>query len=181
MAGSSPAHIEEGYAEAYPPPAMESENDVSIHYTRLIRTIDRDHRRALHERDQQLASQRERLHEQDTIFRQQLRARDFIIDDLKTRIAHLESSAEAQVEEACHAVEDVWEARWKDRDFHLTERMRRMEAERQTVVERAVSERVDVWAKGWKARHAHLIRLLAAAGQVAQEDLARLDASPARL
>jgi hypothetical protein len=123
----TPIVHEEGYADTYPPPPMESENDISVHYTRLIRTIDRDNRKALHERDKEMATLRERLNEQDTIYRQQLRARDFIIDDLKNRIAHLESTTEATVERACNSIEDTWENRWKDRDFHLMERMQRLE------------------------------------------------------
>jgi hypothetical protein len=75
----SPVRIEEGHAGAESPPPMDTENDISIHYTRLIRSIDRDHRRALHERDQELAAMRERLNEVDQVYRQELRARDFTI------------------------------------------------------------------------------------------------------
>jgi hypothetical protein len=144
----SPARLEEGYAETYPPPSMETVNDISVHYTRLIRSIDRDHRKALHEQDKEMAKLRERLREQDTVYRQQLRGRDFIIDDLKSRIAHLETTTEAKVEKARNSVEDLWESRWKDRDFHLMERMRRMEADLQTAVERAVATRDKTWADG---------------------------------
>lgn len=181
ITANSPATIEEGFAETYPPPAMESENDISVHYTRLIRTIDRDHRRALHERDKEMASLRERLNEQDTIYRQQLRARDFIIDDLKSRITHLETTTEVAVERACHEVEDVWEGRWKERDFHLMERMRRIEAEMQIAVQRAVKERDGVWAKGWEAKYNRLMVRLEHADSVAHEVLERFDASPLSL
>ncbi len=172
----SPARLEEGYADTYPPPPMDSENDISVHYTRLIRTIDRDHRKALHERDKEMTTLRERLNEQDTIYRQQLRAQDFIIDDLKSRTAHLETTTEAIVEKACNSVEDVWENRWRDRDFHLMERTRRLEADLQVAVERAVAERDKVWAKGWATKYQQLIQRLEAAGQVSQHDLEDFDA-----
>jgi hypothetical protein len=174
----SPVRLEEGYADHYPPPPMESENDICVHYSRLIRTIDRDSRKALHERDKEMATLRERLNEQDIIYRQQLRSRDFIIDDLKSRIAHLETTTEASVEKACNAVEDLWENRWKDRDFHLRERMRRLETDLQLAVERAVAERDQVWAKGWATKYKQLIQRLENAVQVSQEDLEEFDATP---
>ena len=144
VVASSPAIVEEGYAETYPPPPMESENDISLHYTRLIRTIDRDHRKALHERDKEMATLRERLNEQDTIYRQQLRGRDLIIEDLKSRLAHLETTTAVIVEKACGSVEDLWEKRWKERDFHLMERMRRMEVDLQAAV-RSVAAQDKMW------------------------------------
>lgn len=174
----SPATHEEGYADVYPPPPMDSENDISVHYTRLVRTIDRDHRQALHERDKDMAKLRERLNEQDTIYRQQLRARDFIIDDLKSRIAYLETATAATVEKACNSVEDIWESRWKDRDFHLTERMRRLEAELPVAVEKAVAARDKLWAKGWAIKYRQLMRRLEDAGQVPQHGAAGVDANP---
>lgn len=173
----NPARLEGGSAGAYPPP-MESENDISVHYTRMIRLIDREHRKALHERDKEMASLRERLNEQDTIYRQQLRARDFIIDDLKSRLAHLETSTEATVEKACNSIEDMWESRWKDRDFHLTERMRRMETDLVVAVERTIAERDKVWSKGWATKYKQLIQRLQDAGQVTQDDIEKYDASP---
>lgn len=173
----SPTRLEEAYTDTYPPPPMESENDISMHYTRLIRTIDRDHRKVLHERDKEMATLRERLNEQDTVYRQQLRARDFIIDDLKSRIAHLETTTEARVEKACHSVEDVWENRWKDRDFHLMERMRRLEADLQLAVGRAVAERDNVWTKGWTTKYKQLIERLKEADQHPQHDLEQFDAN----
>lgn len=167
----SPARIEEGYADTYPPPPMDSENDVSVHYTRLIRTIDRDHRKALHERDKDIIALRGRLNEQDTIYQQELRGRDFIVDDLKKQIAHLESTTEARVERACNSVEDLWENRWKDRDFHLTERMRRMEMDLHNAVERAILERDQTWAKWWMMKYKQLVERLEQTGQLSQHDL----------
>ncbi|EXJ54281.1 hypothetical protein A1O7_09619 [Cladophialophora yegresii CBS 114405] len=113
--------------ESGTPLAMDDENDISLHYARMIRTLDAAHRKALLVKDKQVAELREKLNEKDIVLRQQLRAKDFIIDDLKKRLSNLEDNVEIMLEKARYQVEDLWEARWKDRDFHLRERMRRME------------------------------------------------------
>ncbi|RMD44109.1 hypothetical protein DV735_g1019, partial [Chaetothyriales sp. CBS 134920] len=113
--------------ETHPSVVDTTDNDISHHYTDLVRTLDREHRKALHEKDKELEQLRVRLHEIDTVYRQELRARDFMIDDLKQRLDHLQESQERRMEEARHEVEDLWESRWKQRDFHLRERMRRLE------------------------------------------------------
>jgi hypothetical protein len=132
-------------AASQPPESMDSENDVSNHYTRMIRFIDRDHRRALHARDKEMAELRERLNEKDIVYRQELRARDFLIEDLKKRLEHLEETTETEIERARNQVEDIWESRWKDRDFHLRERMQRMESEMQKTMETTIAEREAFW------------------------------------
>jgi hypothetical protein len=113
---------------------MDTENDISLHYARMMRKLDYDHRKALHLKDKELAELRERLHEKDTVLRQQLRMKDFVIDDLKTRLTNLQEEGEERLERARNQVEDLWETRWKDRDFHLRERMRRMEDDFQKIV-----------------------------------------------
>ena len=95
--------------------------EISQHYTRLIRTIDAEHRRTLHARDKELASLRSRLHEMDTVYRQELKLRDFIVDDLKQRLAHMEEGQEEAVEKARNEVEDVWERRWKEQERFIVE------------------------------------------------------------
>lgn len=130
----------------HPPEDMDSENDVSNHYTRMIRFIDRDHRRALHARDKEMAELRERLNEKDIVYRQELRARDFLVEDLKKRLDHLEETTETEIERARNQVEDLWESRWKDRDFHLRERMQRMESEMQKTMETTIAEREAFWS-----------------------------------
>ncbi|RMZ78527.1 hypothetical protein DV737_g3848, partial [Chaetothyriales sp. CBS 132003] len=92
-----------------------------------IPMLDREHRKALHEKDKELEQLRVRLNEIDTVYRQELRARDFMIDDLKKRLDHVQETQEQRMEQARHEVEDLWESRWKQRDFHLRERMRRLE------------------------------------------------------
>jgi hypothetical protein len=143
-------------AASHPPKAMDSENDVSNHYTRMIRFIDRDHRRALHARDKEMAELRERLNEKDIVYRQELRARDFLIEDLKKRLEHMEETTETEIERARNQVEDTWESRWKDRDFHLRERMQRMESEMQKTTETTIAEREAFW----KSKYEELRRRL---------------------
>lgn len=118
------------------PLPMDTENEISLHYARMMRKLDYAHRKMLHLKDKELAELRIKLHEKDTVLRQQLRAKDFIIDDLKMRLANLEENVETMLEKARHQVEDLWESRWKDRDFHLRERMRRIEEEAQKTIER---------------------------------------------
>ena len=110
-------------------PSMDSENDISLHYARMIRFVDKQHRRALHARDKEMEQLRNRLAELDTVYRQQLKAKDFIIEDLKKRLDYIEDSMDAKLERARNEVEDLWERRWKDRDFHLRERMSRLESQ----------------------------------------------------
>lgn len=138
--------FEEGHVETDIPPSMESENDISIHYTRLIRSIDREHRKALHQRDRELASMRERLNEVDQVYRKELKARDFTIEELRQGLARLEADIEGRIEKAQNAVEDVWEARWKDRDRGLTERMGKMKVNFQRDIDRAITSRDAEWA-----------------------------------
>jgi chromosome segregation ATPase len=95
----------------------------------MLRFIDKQHRRVLHARDKEMEKLRERLAEVDTVYRQQLKERDFKIEDLKKRLDHKRDSLEAKLEKARNEVEDVWERRWKDRDFHLRERMSRIESQ----------------------------------------------------
>jgi hypothetical protein len=119
-------HLQEGSGRT---PNMDNENDISLHYARMIRFVDKQHRRALHLRDKEMEELRIRMSNMDTVYRQQLRGRDFIIEDLKRRLRHAEDLMEAKIEAACNSVEDLWEKRWKDRDFHLRERMSRIESQ----------------------------------------------------
>lgn len=109
---------------------FDSENDISLHYTRTIRFIDRDHRRALHAKDKEITHLRERLNEVDLVYRQQLKAQDLVIDDLKKRLAHLEDTQEAMLEKARNQVEDLWEVRWKEQERHLLEKLRPLEGQK---------------------------------------------------
>ncbi|KAI1626122.1 hypothetical protein EDD37DRAFT_648567 [Exophiala viscosa] len=117
------------------PLPMDSENEISLHYARMMRKLDYGYRKALHLKDKEMAELRERLHEKDTVLRQQLRAKDFLLDDLKNRLTNLEENVQIMLEKARNEVEDLWESRWKDRDFHLRERMRRIEEDAQKTIQ----------------------------------------------
>ncbi|KIV97857.1 hypothetical protein PV10_01561 [Exophiala mesophila] len=116
--------------------SVETENEMMMHYTKMMRKLDYEHRKALHLKDKELADMRVRLHEKDTVLRQQVRAKDFMIDDLKQRLNAFEENIESMLERARNQVEDMWESRWKDRDFHLRERMKRIEEEAQRSIDK---------------------------------------------
>lgn len=128
---------------SHTPLSMDTENDISLHYAKMMRKLDYTHRKALHTRDKEMAELRERLHEKDTVLRQQLRAKDFLIEDLRKRLSNLEETVEGMLEKARNEVEDLWESRWKDRDFHLRERMRRIEEDAQTTIKRLRADHVS--------------------------------------
>jgi hypothetical protein len=129
------------------PPAMDDENDISLHYARMMRTLDAAHRKALHFKEKQIAELREKLNEKDIVLRQQLRAKDFIIEDLKKRLNNLQENIETRVEAARNMVEDTWESRWKDRDFHMRERMRRIEEDARKTIDGIRAEQAQVRAR----------------------------------
>ncbi|KAL1952910.1 hypothetical protein VTO42DRAFT_3961 [Malbranchea cinnamomea] len=155
-----PVEIEEGDVRTHPPPDMDSENDISIHYSRVIRSIDHDYRQALHTRDTELAAMRERLNEMDQVYRQILKDRDFVIDDLQKRLANLEAEMQSRIERAKNEIEDQWEARWRHRDRQLMERMRRMEIESQKQIERTVAQRDEEWVAELQKQNRELLAKL---------------------
>ncbi len=139
---------EDGVSDNDSPLARYTENDISLHYARIMRKLDYSHRKVVHIKDKELAELRERLHEKDTVLRQQLRMKDFVIDDLKKRLTNLEEAVEDRLEKARNQVEDLWESRWKDRDFHLRERMRRMEDDFQKIVAGLKAQRAQASETG---------------------------------
>ena len=141
IAESSNAHHDsDGSDDTALPLPMNDENDISLHYARLMRKLDRDHRRALHLKDKELERFRERLNEMDVVYRQELKFRDFVIEDLKKRLNYLEEESETVIESARNEVEELWERRWKAQSKKLTERMRRVEEEAQSKMERVLRE-----------------------------------------
>ncbi|KAI9673198.1 MAG: hypothetical protein M1817_003061 [Caeruleum heppii] len=57
----SPAVVEEAVVGAVPPPPMDTDNDISIHYTRLVRSIDMSHRAELLAKDDEIRQGREEI------------------------------------------------------------------------------------------------------------------------
>ncbi|EER23532.1 hypothetical protein CPC735_049020 [Coccidioides posadasii C735 delta SOWgp] len=166
LAPQSPARVEENHADGTTPPSMDSENDISIHYSRLIRSIDRDNRKALNLRDKELATMRVRLNELDQVYRKELKSRDFTIDDLRKRLQHLEEQMQSRIEKSQNEVEEQWESRWKLRDRHYMERMRRMELDFQKQLEQAVSDRDSEWAAELKRMNDKLLKNIGGTGSL---------------
>lgn len=132
---------EEHQEDSPHPLPMESANDISLHYAGMVRKLDHDHRQELLFKEREVTHLRQRLVEMDTVYRQELRARDFIIDDLRARLQNLEEQTETRIEKARNSIEDIWETRWKAQSFHLWERMRRIEEESQKTVDRILAQR----------------------------------------
>ncbi|KAF3481393.1 uncharacterized protein GIQ15_04152 [Arthroderma uncinatum] len=120
-----PPTVEEGYADMEVPPTMDTENEISIHFSRMIRSIDREHRKILHQKCRELADLRERLNEVDQVYRKELKTRDFTIDELRRQVNMMESQMEERVERARNEVEDTWEKRWKEQEKLLLNMQRK--------------------------------------------------------
>ncbi|KZF24864.1 hypothetical protein L228DRAFT_57498 [Xylona heveae TC161] len=76
------------------------------------------------------------------------------------QLTELEKQQLSVIARARHAVEDMWEVRWKDRDRQLLDRMRRIELESQRNVEQAVSERDEEWAVAWAKKNRQILQHL---------------------
>lgn len=120
---------------------VETENHISRQYYKMMRNLDREHRRELHNRDKDLEAMRIRLNEMDHVYRTELRAKDFIIDDLTSRLGTLETSQARAIERACNTVEDTWETRWKERNAHLMEQMRNIQEREQDILRQLSEEK----------------------------------------
>lgn len=120
----SPTEFHQHFADGSTSPTVDSENDINIHYSRLIRSLDQILRRALNPHDKELAVMRERLLELDQVYRKELKSRDFIIDDLQKRLQHVEEQLQSRIDTLQSELEEQWESRWRQRDQHYMERMR---------------------------------------------------------
>lgn len=177
-----PPYIDQGFVETVPPPSMDTEDEIKVHYNRLLRTIDRNYRKELHARDEDMSKLRERINEIDQVYRMELRARDQEMEDrlqarekdlneMHERVRTLEQQDLVATDRARHEVEDMWEVRWKDRDRHLMERMRKIELENQENIEKALAEKNEKWVADWAKRNKELLdRLRKAEGQPAWSD-----------
>jgi len=113
----------------------EQTNEMRHNYARMMRDMDHEHRKRLHERDNELARMRELLDEKDKVYRQQLKERDHTIEslkeeirfkngtinELKTRIYEMGEDVEVNLEEARNQVEEIWMKRWKEYEVLLKE------------------------------------------------------------
>ena len=61
LGADNPVYVDDIPIGSRPPPAMDDENDISIHYTRLIRSIDKSYRDHVQAKDQELGDARDML------------------------------------------------------------------------------------------------------------------------
>ena len=119
-------------------PAVDAENALSVHYGRVVRTIDQTHvnqmNRLKEAHQEELGAMR---HAIDQAYRKELKAKNREVEKMREEMASLsathdatiarlqreaveQAAEQAQAHEvaiakACNAIEDVWEARWNDR------------------------------------------------------------------
>ena len=119
-------------------PAVDAENALSVHYGRVVRTIDQNHvnqmSRLREAHQEELGATR---HAIDQAYRKELKAKNREVEKMREEMASLsathdatiarlqreaveQATEQAQAHEvaiakACNAIEDVWEARWNDR------------------------------------------------------------------
>ena len=119
-------------------PVVDAENALSVHYGRVVRTIDQNHvnrmNRLKEAHQEELGATR---HAIDQAYRKELKANNHEVEKMREEMASLsathdattarlqreaveQATEQAQAHEiaivkACNAIEDVWEARWNDR------------------------------------------------------------------
>jgi len=128
----NPSKLDDVFVDSVPPPSMDTEDEIRIHYNRLLRTIDRNYRIELHARDEDMSKLRERINEMDQVYRSELRARDQEMEDrlqagdkelneLRERIRVLERNDQAALDTARNEAEVMWEMVWRGRDRHIAD------------------------------------------------------------
>ena len=130
----SPANLEDTAQS----PTISPENSLSMHYSRVVRTIDQNHnnqmRRLKEAHKEELGATRNAI---DQTYRKELKAKAREVERMREEMASLAATHEADVarlqreaieqatdqaeshriamEKACNAIEDLWEARWSER------------------------------------------------------------------
>lgn len=161
----------------YTPESLDNDDDstaeLSRYYNRIMRDMDREHRKRLHERDTELARLRELLNEKDVIYRQQLRERDHTIDSLNEKVNYrdvtvnelkknaynLENDMQIKLEKARNEIEvctdlllcqfqanntkDIWEKRWKEYEALLIEKVAPAMSRKNSVVRKNAEDSIE--------------------------------------
>ncbi|KAI9837883.1 MAG: hypothetical protein M1838_004726 [Thelocarpon superellum] len=83
----SAAYIDEAPIGSRSPPAMDTENDISIHYSRLVRSIDSSHRKVVQAKDQEISE----AHEMVSALARQ-------VMELKAEVLQMKAQAQAPAE-----------------------------------------------------------------------------------
>ena len=118
-------------------PTISPENSLSMHYSRVVRTIDQNHsnqmRRLEEAHQEELGATRNAI---DQTYRKELKAKAHEVEKMREEMASLAAMHEANIarlqreaieqatdqaeshriatEKACNAIEDLWEARWSE-------------------------------------------------------------------
>jgi len=158
-------------------PPSDSENALSDHYTRIIRSLDESHARELSlltqsysqgmsalrtslndaqeriellqkEHEQQLAATRNEI---DHTYRKEYKAVRREVEKSReaaaTEAAALREEHEKAIVKARNAIEDIWEARWSDRIRVAAEEVERIESSSQQRLGRAAESITELAAK----------------------------------
>ena len=133
-------------------PIVSTENSLSMHYSRIVRTIDQNHsnqmRRLKEVHQEELGATRNAI---DETYRKELKAKSREVEKMREEIASLIAIYEADVarvqreaieqateqaeshrvamEKACNQIEDTWERRWSDRGRLVAEEARKADAD----------------------------------------------------
>jgi hypothetical protein len=120
------------------PLPMDNENDISLHYSGMMRRLDREHRKDSQTKDREINVLKQQLEEKDHVYRQQFREMRFTIEDLQQQLEHMknqleenERTVEVRIERAIFKTEDTWEQRWRDQETLYRKRLKQMEEEAQ--------------------------------------------------
>ncbi|KAI9733696.1 MAG: hypothetical protein M1834_003299 [Cirrosporium novae-zelandiae] len=145
------AYVDEDHDANHVPPAMEHEDDVHIHYTRMMRKIDRMYREEMHSRDEDNSKLRQMLNEKDQVYRKELKWRDVEIDELRKRVDALENMNKQEIDY-------LKEIRRRDKRINeLRAKANALETVNQDVIDKAKNRVEDLWEMRWKDRDRHLM------------------------
>jgi hypothetical protein len=130
------SHDDDDSEEDSRPPQMDTENDISLHYSGMMRRLDREHRKDSQVKDREISILKQQLEEKDHVYRQQFREMRYTIEDLQQQLEHMKSqleenerSVENRIERAIFKTEDTWEQRWRDQETLYRKRLKQMEEE----------------------------------------------------
>lgn len=160
-------------------PTTSPENSLSMHYSRVVRTIDRNHsnqmRRIKEAHHEELGATRNAI---DHTYRKELKAKAREVEKVREEMASLVATHEAdlarlqreaieqatdqaeshriEMEKACNAIEDLWEARWSDRMRLAAEETRKASDRAKEEKRKTIERRDQAWIEQLVKRHPDL-------------------------
>ena len=167
----NPANLEDSAQS----PTISPENSLSMHYSRVVRTIDQNHsnqmRRLKEAHQEELGATRNAI---DQTYRKELKAQAREVEKIREEMASLAATHEANVarlqreaieqatdqaeshriamEKACNAIEDLWEARWSERMRLATDEMLQANKDFQSKHAKILDREVQEKSKAIKER-----------------------------